>query len=132
MEAIAVSPPEGRFAISLSWGLLRLVRDELVSLRLDTIVADEIHYASNPDSQRTQALLWLGTRLWAERRIGLTGTEIRNRPKELWPLLRFLDPIRFRVFERFGERFCGPRTKRIRGRGGKTIKVREYNGASKL
>lgn len=120
-----------RFAVSVSWGLLRLVKDALIGLRFDTVVADEIHYASNPESQRTQALLELGMQPWCERRLGLTGTEVRNRPKELWPLLRFVDPLRFRVFARYGERFCGPKNKKV-PIDGKQVMIREYNGVSKI
>jgi SNF2 family DNA or RNA helicase len=125
LEAVAADPPPAPYALSLSWGLLRLVREPLASLALQAVVADEIHYASGLDSQRTQALLWLGQRLSCTHRIGLTGTEVRNRPKELWPLLRFVDPLRFRAFTRFGERFCGPRWKKIPGG-----RARTYEGAS--
>ena len=63
------------------------------------VVIDEIHYLSNPSSQRSKAVagwLWSMTdRCLPVRRLGLTGTPITSRPADLWHVLHVLWPGRF-------------------------------------
>lgn len=66
---------------------------ELQELRPRTIVADEAHRAKRPEAKQTRALWRIGDD--AEYRVGLTGTPIENSPRELWSLLRFIDPAGF-------------------------------------
>jgi SNF2 family DNA or RNA helicase len=115
---------EERGGLVLTWGLLRTCVDALLDARFDTIVADEAHNLKELTSQRTAAFEHLA--LFCERRLLLTGTSVRNRPKELYPLLRLIDPLRFPVFRPYGERYCGPRDQHIGG--GRT--VRQYRGRS--
>lgn len=110
----------------LTWGLMARCRELLVTQRFDTVIADEMHNAKESTSQRTRALLELMH--IAERRIGLTGTEVRSRIQELWTLLHAVDPMAFPCFKPFGERYCGPETKRV----GFHRQVRTYEGASRL
>ena len=64
-----------------SWSILDARWEDLEALRLRTIVADEAHFAKNPDAQRSQALRGLCT---ADKGIILlTGTPIVNSKKEL-------------------------------------------------
>lgn len=64
-----------------SWAVLDARRDIFEALGLRTIVADEAHFAKNPDAQRSQALRDLCTK---ERGILLlTGTPIVNTREEL-------------------------------------------------
>ena len=71
----------------------------------DLIVCDECHYLKNPNAQRTANVFgkfekdkntgaWVQTikPIAARRRVFLTGTPFLNRPIELWPLLKALDP----------------------------------------
>ena len=121
----AIGELTSRSALILSWGMVRLVLDKLLDAGFDTIVCDEAHNMKEPTSQRTQAILALG--YGAERRIAMTGTSVRNRPRELWTLLHFVDPMRFAVFEVFGERYCGARWVRI----GQGREVRTYDGKTR-
>ena len=66
----------------------------------DLLIADEIHMCKNSDAIRTRQVLgWASESgktiilpIDAKRRIYMTGTPILNRPIELWPLLRVVDP----------------------------------------
>ena len=61
---------------------------EIINLcNFTCIIADEIHYGKNTDSKRSRALM----QLTAQHKIGLSGTLLVNRPRELWPAIRFVD-----------------------------------------
>jgi SWI/SNF-related matrix-associated actin-dependent regulator 1 of chromatin subfamily A len=56
----------------------------------DMVVPDEIHLCKNHKTQRTQVVSAL--MVHGRIRLGLTGTPIVNRPMELWPIVRMIDP----------------------------------------
>lgn len=107
----------------VTWGLLDRALGALSSIPWDFIVVDEAHYAKSPSSRRFRALASLA--LPAKHRLLVTGTDIPNRPRELWPLLHLVDPAAFPLFHSYGERFCGPRLKVEGGR-----EKRTYDGST--
>jgi SWI/SNF-related matrix-associated actin-dependent regulator 1 of chromatin subfamily A len=60
---------------------------ELRQTSFDLLVVDEVHYCKNENAQRSQAVYALNAKV----KVALTGTPIVNRPKELLPLLSWLD-----------------------------------------
>lgn len=60
------------------------------NIRFDMLVADEAHYAKNPEAQRTQALRKLTFR--ANRVLFMTGTPLENRLDEMRNLISYLQP----------------------------------------
>jgi SWI/SNF-related matrix-associated actin-dependent regulator 1 of chromatin subfamily A len=69
-------------------------------LQWSAMILDEAHALKNPATKRTKAIFgshkgkkeeWIEP-VKAERKIALTGTPIVNRPGELWPLIKCLDP----------------------------------------
>lgn len=89
----------------------------LMSIRWDLMIADEIHYCKNDKAQRTKGVLgeWNkdgtvkvpGLIHVCRKLVFLTGTPITNRPVELFPLARALDPDGLgRSFIRFARRYC--------------------------
>ena len=122
--------PESRGRILVvSWGMISRVRAALLRLDFHAVVADEAHYAKTPDALRTRAFTEIAHK--SPVRWLLTGTPMRNRPKEIWSLLHILDPFAFPVFVPFGERYCGARWQRIR-RGRSFDEVRTYDGSARL
>jgi SWI/SNF-related matrix-associated actin-dependent regulator 1 of chromatin subfamily A len=77
----------------------------LVRCAWDLIVADECHYLKSAHTRRTT----IATRLKAPRRLALSGTPLLNRPRELLPVLTWLDPVIWprRKWHDFGLRYCG-------------------------
>jgi SNF2 family DNA or RNA helicase len=83
--------------VVVNYDLLRKFRREL-RRPWDVLIVDECHYLKNGKSGRTKEVF--GGRVAGEkvspipahRRIFLSGSPIVNRPKELWPLVRALDP----------------------------------------
>lgn len=65
----------------ISWSLLDARWTDLAALRIQTIIADEAHYAKNPDSLRSSALYKLCER--TKHVLLLTGTPIVNTKAEL-------------------------------------------------
>lgn len=83
----------------------------------DALICDEIHYCKNDKSQRARGVLGEFTKKGiikkpglvhrAKRIVFLTGTPITNRPVELFPLLRALDPEGLgSSFTRYAFRYC--------------------------
>jgi len=56
------------------------------------IVADEVHMAKNRKAARTEVLLGLAAHKNCVHRWGLTGTPMRNRPRDLWAAFQFAIP----------------------------------------
>ena len=113
-----------RGVVVVTWGLLHRNLDSLLSAGFDGLIADEAHMAKNPMAKRTVALMDLAFQ--ARCVLLLTGTPVRNRPRELWPLLHMIDPATWKSFLPYGERFCGARDVRLRDRV-----VRTYDGCTK-
>ena len=111
-------------ALVVTWGLLHRSLEDLIGAGFDTVVADEAHMAKNPSAKRTIALMDLA--FSSKRLLLLTGTPVRNRPRELWPLLHMVDPCKWPAFIPYGETYCGARNLRVRNRI-----VRTYDGATK-
>lgn len=71
------------------------------------IVLDEIHYLSSSKSQRSKAIReWRGRRLEVQA-IGLSGTPMTTRPRDLWHVLEVLWPGRFGSWWDFTRRYAG-------------------------
>lgn len=66
------------------------VDKELNALGFSTIIGDEIHRVSTPDSQRSRAFKYLTHRV--NYRIGLTGTPIQEGGIDLWHILHCIAP----------------------------------------
>ena len=80
-------------------GLLRL--PGLQRIFFGTIIADEGHRIKNKEAQRTRAL----KALQSHRKIILTGTPLDRNVADLWSLLEWLYPERFRSYWKFYKRY---------------------------
>jgi len=82
----------------------------LHSLAPEVVFLDEVQYIKNIESQRTRHTFDLCQDV--PHIIGMSGTPLTNRPRELWPILSMLRPKVFDSFWSFGTRFCRPEKKR--------------------
>jgi SWI/SNF-related matrix-associated actin-dependent regulator 1 of chromatin subfamily A len=120
---------EGRLQVLVtSYERARKLYDALSARTYDLFVADEAHFVKNAKSRRTKAVLgyWdktakaqvKGLADCAKRAAFLTGTPLPNRPIELWPLLRSLDPQGLgRNWESFVKRYCAGHQEYMRAAG---------------
>jgi SWI/SNF-related matrix-associated actin-dependent regulator 1 of chromatin subfamily A len=98
-----------------NYDIMSKLRSQVDGRSWDLLICDESHYCKNPDSQRTKAVLGAlkhdkveKTPIDAGKRLFLTGTPILNRPIELWPMLRVIDPEGLGAsYWNFARRFCG-------------------------
>lgn len=85
-------------------------KEDILSRPWDLLICDEAHYMKNPKAQRTKAVLGGGREhvkpIRAARKVFLTGTPIVNRPIELWPIVRALDPGTWDNWNYYVTRYC--------------------------
>lgn len=123
--------------------------DALLAQHWDAVVVDEAHRLANPDSAKSAraivgsmpAIKMVGDDeepdseprepglLGAVRRkILLTGTPFRERVRDMYPLLRTLDPVTFGSVPAFLMRYCDAKTESVAGRK----RAWKVDGASNL
>lgn len=96
---------------------------------LNIIVLDEAHYIKNEQAQRTKEVQRICKANPHAKIIALTGTPMLNRPRELFPILKILEPSRFNNFFKFALRYCEAHKKKIHTRNG-TREFWNFDGAS--
>lgn len=99
------------------------------------IICDEAHYLKEPTSKRSQAVLALSKK--TERLVLLTGTPVKNKPKDLYNLVKIINPKLFPDYNSFGLRYCGGFLQKIYRYNHKTKRVEarnvwNFDGASNL
>jgi SWI/SNF-related matrix-associated actin-dependent regulator 1 of chromatin subfamily A len=107
------SAPNGNTQFTIvSYDIMRMRVEELISYHYDIIIFDEVHYIKNYKALRTKAAEKLAEKI--PHIIGLTGTPLLNdRPIEMWPWLHMINPSGWPELwggTGYGNRYCGGRT----------------------
>lgn len=78
----------------------------------DIVIVDEAQYLRSPTAQMTQVAFGSETSsgIPSRLRMAMTGTPMTNRPKELWQIIHWLDPITWSDYGRFAWKYCGGST----------------------
>ena len=100
--------------------------DALVAWGVKVLIIDEIHYAMSSGSRRSKALASLAAS--CVYRIGLTGTPMTSRPKDLWAPVDILSPGRFGKFFNYAVNYCEGHQEQVTP----TKCVWKFDGASNL
>lgn len=86
------------------------IRKQLAQLQYDVLILDEAHCLTNRDTQRTKAVYGkTGLVLNSKRVYALTGTPIKNRPREFYTTLRVLAPeciAPYTGYENYAIHYC--------------------------
>lgn len=98
----------------------------LIEWGFSLLVLDECQYTQNERARRTQACAAL--RAHAVYAIGLSGTPMVNRPKDLWAVVDTLSPGRFGKFFGYALKHCAARKEQVTP----TKAVWKFDGASDL
>ena len=105
--------PQKADVVVINYDILHKHADELRAREWDLMIVDEVHYLKSSKARRTRQVLGHTEKkeiklspIQARRRLFLTGTPIVNRPVEMFPVLRSIDPERFGWWTRFTERYC--------------------------
>lgn len=88
-------------------GKENVIREELWNTKWKVLILDEAHYISNRQSIRGWAIEQLVKRI--PHVIPITATPGKNRPKEIFTLINYVNPYLFPSFYRYAHRYCGPR-----------------------
>lgn len=88
------------------------IRKQLRDLDYDVVILDEAHVLSNSDAKRTKAVYdtQFGIIRGAKRAYLLTGTPVRNRPKDFFIMLKVFAPHciePYTSYEAYAQRYCG-------------------------
>lgn len=78
------------------------VRNELHKLKIEFIMADEVHQIKNRNSQRAKALYEFGD---AKIKIGATATPIGKNPEDLFGIFKFVKPELFPKWGQFASMY---------------------------
>lgn len=93
--------------IILNWEILDAWQTKLSRLRPSVIIGDEIQAIMNRRALRTKAFKRLCKGVPFV--IPMSGTPIKNRPKEFYNILNILRPDLFPTWQSFGWRYCNPK-----------------------
>lgn len=93
----------GRIVV-INYDILTDHVDALAARKWDLVVCDEAHMLKNHGTKRAKA--FFSRLIGANRLLFLTGSPIMNRPVEIWPLLRAINPKVAGTFEEFTVRYC--------------------------
>ena len=97
----------------MHWDALRLLRKDLQGISFGTVIADEVHRASNRKAQATLALR-ASTRS-AGRKLGLSGTASGDKPEGLWSINNWLWPSYYTSYWRFRKAYTVEEDVYVRG-----------------
>lgn len=86
----------------MHWDALRIIVNDISKVTFGTVIADEVHRASNRKAQATRALKKVNTR----HKLGLSGTASGDKPENLWSILNWLWPTYYRSYWRFRNHYC--------------------------
>lgn len=83
----------------MHWDALRMLAPEFLSegISFGTVIADEVHRASNRKAQATRAL----NKIRTVHKLGLSGTASGDKPWNLWSILNWLYPQMYRSYWSF-------------------------------
>lgn len=103
--------------VIIGYNTLKKFHVEIRDRNWDLLAADECQYIKNPKTQRT--IYVMGgvpakssihiSKIAANRTIFASGTPFENKPREIFPIANFLDPITFDSEKKFLFRYCGPK-----------------------
>lgn len=117
MNVVAIEGPQRKKTLEQKGGEADLLVTSYALLRLDievwrewgftSIILDEAQSIKNPDAQVSKAAFSLS----GDHRFALTGTPVENSVKDLWSVMRFVEPAYLGRRSDFSERYEKPLAK---------------------
>lgn len=122
--------PESLEVVSVDSVWRKGVFSRLVATSFDFMAVDEAQYIKEMDSKRSMACAALAAK--AKRVVLMTGTPVKNRPRDAFHLLHILAPDIFPDYRQFALRYCAAFQQTIYIKGGKKRTIWNDNGSSNL
>ena len=129
VKGTRAAPIEGEWII-VNWDNLHKRLGDLKALGPRLLVFDESHYAKEAQARRSKAARALADHHTVLSKLGLTGTPVLNRPRELWHQTQLIAPRVFPSFWTFAMDYCNPKrvpTTAKRDRAGNVLKDQDGN-----
>ncbi|MFC1975063.1 DEAD/DEAH box helicase [Chloroflexota bacterium] len=79
-------------------------KEYLDTIGFQVMICDEVHFLQSHTAKRTKAVEHLA--MGISRFVGLTGTPIKNRPINFWPILTILDGAEWGNRMEYGKKYC--------------------------
>lgn len=122
--------PESLEVVSVDSVWRKGVFSRLVATSFDFMAVDEAQYIKETDSKRSMACAALAAK--AKRVVLMTGTPVKNRPRDAFHLLHILAPDIFPDYRQFALRYCAAFQQAIYVKGGRKRTIWNDNGSSNL
>ena len=122
--------PESLEVVSVDSVWRKGVFSRLVATSFDFMAVDEAQYIKETYSKRSMACAALAAK--AKRVVLMTGTPVKNRPRDAFHLLHILAPDIFPDYRQFALRYCAAFQQTIYIKGGKKRTIWNDNGSSNL
>ena len=122
--------PESLEVVSVDSVWRKGVFSRLVATSFDFMAVDEAQYIKEMDSKRSMACAALAAK--SKRVVLMTGTPVKNRPRDAFHLLHILAPDIFPDYRQFALRYCAAFQQTIYIKGGKKRTIWNDNGSSNL
>lgn len=101
--------PQTDFLV-VNWDMVTAHIGYIMQQSWDIVIGDEIHRLGNSESRRTKAVFGEDGRSGIPARLhwmGLSGNPLGTRPRNLWPIVKYMDPIDLGANQwRFKGRYC--------------------------
>lgn len=122
--------PESLEVVSVDSVWRKGIFSRLVATSFDFMAVDESQYIKEMDSKRSMACAALAAK--SKRVVLITGTPVKNRPRDAFHLLHILAPDIFPDYRQFALRYCASFQQTIYVKGGKKRTIWNDNGSSNL
>jgi len=93
--------------VIINYDILQYWMKSLLKFGFQSLFIDECHYCGNGSTARTKATSRLAKDI--PNMIALSGTPIKNRPIELFPILQMIRPSIFQSRLSYAQKYCKPR-----------------------
>lgn len=116
------APIPGVLAI-INYEILKARYEDLRAFRPALLIFDECHALKESGRQRSMFAGLLASFPSVRSVLGLTGTPVMNRPKEVWHQAKVINPAVFPDWWSFAQRYCNPERVRTKVKRDKEKKV---------
>lgn len=95
--------PKKSFYI-INYDIIKDWEETLSNMEINTIIIDEVQRISNTNTKRTKATIRIAKKI--KNKLLLSGTPVRNRPKDFFTALNLIEPDRFKSRWYYLKRYC--------------------------
>ncbi len=107
LSGTTVTPMKRRRVIIINYEILKYWLPTILKMKPKMVIMDECHYIKTKGADRTKQCKALSRA--CKYVLPMSGTPIKSRPVEFFPVLNMLDPVEFADFWDYTQRYCSPK-----------------------